>query len=274
MPTPEIFTSVINLYLPEPHASLLNGIIFGINLRTSKIFYDQLKIVGLLHLVVLSGINITLLAVIVGNLTRFLSKVFSLLTTILIIILFIWFVGPQAPIVRAGFMGILTYVGVLLKRKTYPLFIIFLSLLFILIFWPKWLTTLSLQLSYGATLGLLFFGHVSFPKKHLKTDWQIFIEKIKFFFWKELKPSLAAQIFTAPLIFFYFHQISFISPISNLLVAPLVAPLMIFGLVTAFLGKINFYLGLPFSYVCYILLSWIVFIIQTLSKIPYVFISF
>src|SRR4030042_1356909 len=120
MLTPQIFTEVINSYLPEPQASLLNGIIFGINLKTGKIFYDQLKMVGLLHLVVLSGINITLLATIVGSLTRFLSKKYSLLITILIVILFICFVGPKAPIIRAGFMGILTFVGIIMKRKTYP----------------------------------------------------------------------------------------------------------------------------------------------------------
>ncbi len=257
MLTPQIFTQVVNSYLPEPQASLLNGIIFGINLRTSKIFYDQLKIVGLLHLVVLSGINITLLAAVIGNLTRFLSKKYSLLITILTVILFIWFVGPKAPIIRAGFMGILTFVGILLKRKTYPLFIIFLSLIFILIFWPKWLETLSLQLSYGATFGILFFSQTASKNK----------------LWKELKTSLAAQVFTAPLIFIHFKQISLISPISNILVAPIIAPLMIFGFLTAILGKINFYLGLPFGYICYGLLTYVVWVIEILSRLPFVFLQ-
>src|SRR3990167_273064 len=58
---PTIFTSIINSYLPDPQAALLNGIIFGIPLRSSKIFYQQLQVVGLLHLVVLSGMNITIL---------------------------------------------------------------------------------------------------------------------------------------------------------------------------------------------------------------------
>ena len=40
---PSVFTSLINSYLPEPHSSLLNGIIFGIDIKTSKLFYEQLK---------------------------------------------------------------------------------------------------------------------------------------------------------------------------------------------------------------------------------------
>ncbi|MCX7881512.1 MAG: ComEC/Rec2 family competence protein [Patescibacteria group bacterium] len=270
MPHPSIFTQVINYYLPEPHASLLNGIIFGINLKTSKLFYQQLKMVGLLHIVVLSGINITLLMVVIDSVfTHFFSRKISCLITILTIVFFVIFVGAQAPIIRAAFMGILTLVANLLKRKDYPLWGLFLSLIFVSVFWPHWLKTVSLQLSYGATLGLILFGQT----KNLKTK-----NPFKLFFlhfvWKELKSSLAAQIFTAPLIFFYFRQISLIAPLSNILVAGIIPPLMIFGFITAFLGKISLALGFIPAWICYLFLNYLVFVIETLSKIPGIFIKF
>jgi len=255
---PSVFTSVINSYLPEPHSSLLNGIIFGIDIKTSKLFYEQLKMIGLLHLVVLSGMNITILATIVGSLTYFFSKKLSLLLTILTIILFIIFVGPKAPIVRAGIMGILTYVAVLTGRKNLTLYSLFLSLFFIGLFFPQWFRSLSLYLSYGATIGIIYFG----PKPEDKG------------IIKELKTTLSAQLLTAPLIFFYFKQISLISPISNILVAPVIPSLMIFGFLTAFLGKINYFLGLIFSYICYGILSYVVFVIEKLSQLPFIFIQF
>ncbi len=130
------FASVINDYLPEPQSSLLNGIIFGINLKTSKTFYETLKAVGLLHLVVLSGMNITILAVIIESITRYFSKRISILITILIIIIFILFVGAEAPVIRAGFMGILTLVAILFGRKNIALYGLFLSFIFISIFFP------------------------------------------------------------------------------------------------------------------------------------------
>jgi len=265
---PEIFTSIINGYLPEPHASLLNGIIFGINLKTSRVFYDQLKIVGLLHLVVLSGINITLLASVVGQITNFLGKRASVLLTILVVILFIIFVGPKAPIIRAGFMGIFTFVSILFGKKSYVLWGLFLSLIFVLIFWPDWITTISLQLSYAACLGLALFGNV-YKKRAGGLKGRVFC-----WLWKEIKPSLAAQAFTAPIIFIYFREVSLISPISNLLVSFTIAPLMIFGFVTVILGKINYFLGLIPAYVCYGLLSYVVFIINLLTKIPWALVSF
>ena len=260
--SPQIFTSIINSYLPEPQASLLNGIIFGVNLKTTKIFYEQLKIVGLLHIVVLSGVNITLLAVIITKITENLGKRLSILLSTLTIIIFIIFVGPQAPIIRAGFMGILTLVAILYGRKNLALYSLFLSIFFIAVFWPKWLTTVSFQLSYGATIGLILFN----KKFYTKTDDKV----IKFFIYlkNELYTSIVAQIFTVPIIFIYFRQVSLISPISNALISWTIAPLMIFGFLTAFLGKINFWLGIIPAYICHGLLTYVVFIIETFSKIP------
>src|SRR3989338_2469740 len=73
------FTSVINGYLPEPHASLLNGMVFGTSVKTTKLLYEQLKTVGLLHIVTLSGMNLFLLAEIIESSTRYFSKLVSCL---------------------------------------------------------------------------------------------------------------------------------------------------------------------------------------------------
>lgn len=258
MLNPSIFTSIINSYLPEPHASLLNGIIFGVDIKTTKAFYQQLKMVGLLHIVVLSGINITILSGIIAQLTNFLGKRLSTLITILMLIFFIVFVGAKAPIIRAGFMGILTLVAILYGRKNYALWGLFLSAIFTVIFWPQWIKTISFQLSYGATLGIILFGQ----------------SKSNNYLWKNIKLTLAAQIFTAPIIFIYFKQISLISPLSNLLIAEIIPVLMVFGFLTAVLGKINFYLGLPFFYISYGLLNYVVWVTETLSKLPYIFLQF
>ena len=107
------FSSVIDQYLHEPYASLLNGIIFGLKPKTSSDFYFKLKAVGLLHIVVLSGMNLTLLSGVISSVLKNLGRKTASLITILGIIIFINFVGPQAPIVRAGFMAILTHVAII-----------------------------------------------------------------------------------------------------------------------------------------------------------------
>lgn len=256
--SPSYFSSVIDGYLPEPHSSLLNGILFGMELKTAKYFINEIKVVGLLHLVVLSGANITMIAAITGYLTRIFSKRISLLITILTIILFTIFVGPKAPIVRAAIMGSFTYVAILTGRKSVTIYSLFLSLLIILLIRPAWMATISLWLSYAATFGIILFSGTNSKQPIIK----------------ELKTSLAAQVFTAPIIFICFKQISFISPLSNLLVAPVIPFLMIFGFLTGVLGKIDYFLGLIPSFVCYGLLTYVIWVIHWLSQIPGAFRQF
>lgn len=143
----EVFTNVVNNYPPEPHLSLMNGILFGINLKTTRELHEKLKIAVLLHLVVLSGTNITILSSFVASSTRFFSKQLSILITILVIIIFIFFVGIKAPILRAGFIEILTLVSIQTGRKSYPLYAFLLSFVFSLLLYPKWFRSISFQLS-------------------------------------------------------------------------------------------------------------------------------
>lgn len=268
MPDPSIFTSIINSYLPEPHSSLLNGILFGVDLKSSKLFYEQLKQVGLLHIVVLSGMNITMLAAIIGVITLSLGRRASLFITATTIFLFVIFVGPEPPIVRAAIMGMLTLLSIVYGRSRQALYTLFLSGFAIAIFKPDWLATISFQLSFGATLGIILFG----PKKiEFKNDWRgKFKEELK----RELQTTLSAQIFTVPIIFYYFKQVSFISPLANILVSWLIAPLMILGFTTVILGKISFVLGLLPSYLCYGLLTYVVFLVEKMALIPGAFMSF
>lgn len=268
MINPSFFSTSINQLIPEPQSSLLNGIIFGLPLRSKTDFYQQLKMVGLLHLVVLSGMNITLMGAIVITFTRNFGRLLSILITILLIILFVMFVQPQAPVVRASFTGIITFVSFIFKRKSVGLYSLFLSFLFISLFWPHWIKTLSLQLSYGASVGLLIFGALD------ENGGKKGIHRLISYICAELRTSLAAQVFTVPLIFFHFRQISIIAPVTNVFVSFLVAPLMIFGFLTAILGKISWYLAILPATVCFGLLTYMVWVIKTLAKLPYIFLDF
>ncbi len=256
------FTSLINSYLPEPHASLLNGIVLGVDLQTTYTFKDQLKNVGLIHIVVLSGMNITLLsAVILQTVIPLFGRKTATLFTIVSIIAFVWFVGVEPPVVRAAIMGILSLIGLMFGRKTIALYTLFLTSVICLIIWPEWLTSISFQLSFGATLGIILFGNVMPEEQSSHT----FLN----YLFDELRVSLSAQLFTAPLIFFYFRQISFISPLANILVSWTIAPIMIFGIIAMVGGSINWQVGFAISWLCYGMIQYIVWIVELLAKVPF-----
>ena len=263
------FTGVINSYLPEPQATLLNGIVFGTSIKGNYDLYQIVKQTGLLHIVVLSGMNITILAVFVLKITSGLSKRISLVLLSILIIIFVAIVHPQAPIIRAVLMCFITIGSFLFQRSIKPIVALFISAITIAIIWPAWITSLSFLLSFFSTLGIVLFvqnKNASGSFEDVKAITQIAIV--------DLKTSLAAQVMTVPLIMIYFKQLSLIAPISTLLVAPFIGPLMILAFLSVLLGSINWYLGLIPGLICYGITTGIFLIIKLLSNIPFIFIQF
>src|SRR3989338_1205286 len=263
-----IVTNVLNSYFPEPHAALINGILVGQDLSKSLDFYEQTKRVGLLHLVVLSGVNISLLGAMIQIICRPLGNKGATLLTIVGIVTFVLFVGADPPVTRAAIMGGITLVGSLLGRKTYTLYVLATSVIMVAIFKTEWLTSVSFQLSAGATLGIILFGNATIKETRSR------LHTLKNYLWVELKPSFAAQLFTVPIIFWNFKELSLIAPFSNLVVSFAIAPIMICGFVTAFLGFIHHILGLPSALICYGLLEYVVTAIRILAAVPGMYLTF
>src|SRR5438105_15605054 len=97
----ENFTSVINHVLPEPQASLLAGMVFGVKTTMPDDLYQMLITTGTIHIISLSGQNIVIMtnAFAATTLNAFGRKI-SIVITMLLIVGFIFFVGPTQSIVR------------------------------------------------------------------------------------------------------------------------------------------------------------------------------
>ena len=260
------FTNLISSYLPGAHATLLNGIIFGFPIKADYQLYMMVKKVGLLPLVVLSGMNISILFSLIDSFFNFLSKRMRILLSAIFLAIFIYIVKPQAPIMRAAFMVYITLVSTIAGRGIKPLYSLFISSITIGIIWPEWITSLSFLLSFFSTLGIVLFSQSDKPYNH-NESW--FLRAIK----ANIKISLSAQLLTIPLIFFYFHEIALLSPISNVLVTPFIGPLMMLGILAVLLGSIWWALGVIPAFICYGLVSVILAIITILSHIPHMFFS-
>lgn len=266
----DLITGLVSRYYHEPYASLMNGILLGRPLFVTDTFYNQLKEVGLIHIVVLSGMNITMLsAIVLTALIPILGRTIATGITIVIIIVFIGFVGAEAPVVRAGIMGVLALIAILFGRKTLTLWLLFLSAGIMLLVNPSWLTSISFQLSFGATLGIILFGTAENQQNDNSGKVSTFIR----YFHEELRVSLAAQVFTLPMIFWYFRQISIVAPLTNIAVAWTITPVMIIGMVSIAVGTISEQAGFILSWLAIPLLSWIVFVVEKSATIPFAYIQ-
>lgn len=314
-------TSVINQLLPEPHAGLLNGILFGTKTTLSPDLYQALIRSGTLHIVALSGMNITILAGLIDlTLTRFISRRLASLLTIGLIAWFVWFVGPSPSIIRAAIMGSISLLAVVFGRQTWALLSWVLAVSIMILLNTAWLGDLSFQLSALATLGIILFGGDrkgavtqrtilstvmrnssqrvlpgAFPQEYPQgdpflgvplppspatsqaclTDAQqirALVKSATSWAWKTvedaLRITLAAQVFTIPLIWWAFHRVSLVSPLANLLIGWLIAPLTVLGLATAGSGYISLPLGQAIGWIVWVPLQYLITVVKLTSRIP------
>jgi len=178
------------------------GMLFGDKTALSKDFKDDLINVGLIHIVVVSGFNISLVGLLILNsLKRFgsIAYVFSFVGIVMYSIL----VGLEPPVVRALIMGSIVILARLKGEESNQLYLLLFSAYVMVLLNPLILTSLSFQLSFMATLGILIFTPIFdqlFPK-----------------IFSDLSASISAQIMVIPILAYSFGQVSIISPIANLL---------------------------------------------------------
>ncbi len=257
------FISVINQVLPEPQAGLLNGILFGIRSNLPKDFYNALITTGTIHIIALSGQNISILTRVISEITLVFGRTISILLTIFSIVSFVIFVGPSSTIIRAALMGAITLIAVYFGRQSWALLSLILTAGIMLIINPSWIGEISFQLSFLATCGIILFVRQEAAKSTSLMK-EIFQDlKINF------KTTIAAQIFTIPAIWLHFHRISLIAPLSNVLIAWTITPIMILGFALSLLGFIFLPLGKLVALIVWVPLSFIAAIVNLTAKIPF-----
>lgn len=253
----------IKKILPEPESSLLAGILIGAKEDMGKELLEEFRKTGIIHIVVLSGFNLTILAqfimIILSVFGRKVSAIFGSLS----IILFAIMTGASATIVRASLMALLVILARVLGRSSEAVRLLFLAGFIMLIFNPMLLLyDASFQLSFLATLGLLVLSP--------KIEDFIKYGNFKIFNLKEiLGATLSTQIFVFPLLLYLMGEISIISPLVNILILILVPFSMLLGIVTIAISFINFELGLIFSYANYLILSYDLTVVHYFSDLDF-----
>lgn len=244
-------------YIPEPQASLLNGMVLGSREDLSPEFKKALSNTSTIHMVVVSGQNLTLLSGFIMTLAPILGRKKTILISLSLSIFYSLLTGLQIPVIRAAVMVFFASYAQLIGREGDSIRILFITALIMLIFNPNWLLSISFQLSFLATLGV-----VALSPELLKL-----FDKVPEFFRQDLAVSLSAQILTLPIIALNFHQISTIGILSNILTLWTVAPIMITGAVLILMSVLGFnLLAQLFSLIPMIFLTYFVYMIEFFNQ--------
>ncbi len=255
------FVAGMQTALPEPHASFGLGLLIGQRTTLPESLKDQLSIVGLTHIIAVSGYNLT---IIVRFVTRRLGKrsKFQIITLSLLLIgLFLLVTGFSASIVRAAIVSSLGLGAWYYGRQFRPLLILLLSGALTAGWYPVYIwSDIGWYLSFLAFFGVLILAPM--------------ITKL---IWKKREPGGAiqlviesgcAQLMTAPLVIYIFQQTSLVALPSNMLIVPLVPFTMLLSLISGIAGMLFMPIASWLAWPARILISYIFEIISILSNVP------
>ena len=259
------FVRNIQKVVPEPGASLLTGILLG-NDSMPKSIEDSFRRTGIVHIVVLSGYNITIVAESLVQVFAFLPKYFSLGAGAFGIILFSLMVGGTPSVFRASCMALLVLIAKFTGR-TYDVGRALIISGFIMVFINPYLLVFdtSFQLSFLSTIALIWISPII--ERYL--EWA----PHRFGIREVTCATLSTQLFVLPLILLKIGQVSLVGLPVNLLVLGVIPLLMLIGFVTGLLGYISHVIALPFAFLSHIILSYVFLVVKIFDSLSFASIS-
>ncbi len=246
---------------PSPHSELLIGMVIGADeLGSSPRFKEALKTTGTIHVVVVSGFNVSLVANLVMGVLGSKYKTRNVIISQLFTFVYSVMTGFEPPVIRAWIMGgVVSWVKYYGRSVDGFRILAFTALVMVLI-WPYFLFSVSFQLSFLATLGLVVFGNIVvdfFKRKFPKGN----------FFIEDLGTTISAQIFVLPIVSYYFGRISIISFLVNPLILWTVPIATVMGTFYIFIAMLSQPLAQILSILIYPFLNIFVYTVNFFSKI-------
>lgn len=245
-----------------PESVLMGGLILGERSSFGEEMRQKLINTGTIHIVALSGYNVTIVAEWIMKLFSFLPFNFGIGAGIFAILLFVLMTGAQSTAVRAGFLAVIA----LFARATGRDYDAGRALLFVgvimILFNPFVLVyDVSFQLSFIATVAVIFYA----PRIDKYFLWAPKIFKLR----DIVSVTCAVYIFVLPFILYKLGNLSLVALPANILILPFIPLTMGLGFFTGLLGSIWYALAVPFGYLSYLFLHYELSVIDFFSRAPF-----
>jgi competence protein ComEC len=262
----------INRSLPQPEASLLAGILLGIETDIPANVEDAFQETGTTHIIAISGFNIAILAgLFVSLASRFFSPRWAPWVALAGISFYTVLVGAQPPVVRAAVMGGMGLLGRMLGRRQSGANSLAFTAAVMCLFNPQMPWDAGFQLSFAATLGLVLYADpLQTVCERLAARWfseetarRLAAPVSEYFLF-----TLAAQVTTLPIIAYHFHRVSLSALLANPLILPPQPLVMICGGLAVLLGLVFPGLGRLAVGLTWPLLAYTIRMVELLARLP------
>ena len=262
--------TISRVWPDETAAAILRAELLGDRSGIDTALSSRFSEAGVSHLFAVSGLHcaflLTLLSLLVGPQRRRLLAAVG----IAVLTVYMLMVGLTPSVVRACIMQFFLLLAPLFLRDADPPTSLASALLVILLWNPYAAQSVSLQLSFGAMLGLIlvtprvhdfFAGRIRPRKKPVRAAVSFLLST--------LCSTLGAMVFTVPLTAYYFGVFSTVAPLTSLLCIPLASWNFMAGFLTALLGFVFLPAARVLGYVCRVLTKLFLWVVDLACAIPY-----
>jgi competence protein ComEC len=281
---------------PDPEASLLAGILLGVDNGLPRDLQQAFKDTGTAHIIAISGFNISIIASLFLSLFgRAFGERRGAVFAGLGIIFYTLLVGADAAVVRAAVMGVTALFARHFGRTQDGLNTLMGVGALMALFNPYYLQDVGFQLSFFATLGLILYAQPleAFTTRLLtqyamrNTDTQVnmytgtqvdtspvltpnsqFLTRTSSLITNFFLLTLAAQVTTLPIMAYHFNRLSLVSFIANPFILPAQPAVMILGGLADILGMIFRPLGQLAAFIAWPFVAYTIRVVDFFGSVP------
>ena len=252
-----------------PQAATMMALVTGDKSYMSDEFYSNLKSAGVTHVMVVSGMHLSVIvAFLLYTINKFFYNKYLKAFVIFFAVLIVFSVcGFTMSIMRAGITYILISLSLIIDKANTPANTLGAAVSIILFNNPFAIMNVAFQLSVLSTFGILA---VAVPISEYIKENEIIKSKILQKLFSAILISIAAAIMTAPIVIYYFGYISNVLLITNLLIC---YPSTI-ALVLGILGIIMPVFSKPVFYASNLIVKYINNVINDFGSLPFATTSF
>ena len=232
--------------------------------------YVAMQETGLAHIFAVSGLHCAFLVTLLSLLIPPTHRRTLCAVASAVLVFYMLLTGLSPSVARACVMQLFLLSAPLFRRGSDPLTSLAAALTVILLVNPYAVGSVSLQLSFAATLGMVLLSgrlYKSFTGWYRGRNRAVRVAL--FFLAANLAATLGALVFTAPLTAYYFNILSLVAPLAGLLAVPAAGYAFMSAFVSALLGLVWTPLGLLAGYVPLLLVKYILWVAHLLLAVPY-----
>lgn len=243
-------------YLYKTKSDFINSILLGQKYDLSQNEQLLFTRTGTSHIIAISGLHTGILSGMVILMLGNINKIYKLIVLSMIMFLYSIMVGNSPSIIRSIMFTISLYLSFFLEKKMDKISTIsFIGILFV-INNPYIIYNISFQLSFLATLSIIYFyGYIN--------------NKINI---KIISLTLSANVLTIPIIYYNFQGISLLSVLGNMIIVPFIGAIIYLAIFSLIFFKINIDISNILAYINKFILENIYILLEKISNLEFAYI--